>query len=332
MKFAIAATAALINLARAAVRASPPRRRNSPSRPIKIIVPFGPGSATDVTARTLGETMKTIMGQQIVVENKPGAFGIISMEETLRAKPDGYTITLQNVSTAAITPQFYRKRMNFDFDTSLVAISRVVELPGFFTVSPKHMPDVKTWADLIEWSKKNPGKLRYATTGVGAFTHFEGEMFQVKGGVKWEHIPMKEGPPSFIKGILSGDIHTAAMTMPSIAGLIQAGQLQPLATISETRLPEYPNIPTLKEQGYGDIATNNWSMMYAHAGTPQPILDALFEGITKALNDPALVASYKKQLIIPTPSKSVADAKAFQAHENAHWKDMMSKVKIEAEN
>lgn len=303
-----------------------------PSRPIKIIVPFGPGSATDVTARTLGETMKTVMGQQIIVENKPGAFGIISQDETVRAKPDGYTITLQNVSTAAITPQIYKKRYSYDFDKSLVAISRVVELPGFFNISPKELPEVKTWADLMEWSKKNPGKLRYATTGVGAFTHFEGEMFQIKGGVKWEHIPMKEGPPAFIKGLLAGDIHLAAMTMPSIAGLVQAGQLRILATISEQRLPEYPDIPTLKEAGFGGIATNNWSMMYAHADTPKPILDALFDGITKALNDPALVANYKKQIIIPTPSKSVDDAKAFQAAEMKHWKEMIEKVNIKIED
>jgi tripartite-type tricarboxylate transporter receptor subunit TctC len=303
-----------------------------PSRPIKIIVPFGPGSATDVTARTLGETMKNIMGQQIIVENKPGAFGIISMDETVRAKPDGYTITLQNVSTAAITPQIHKKRFTYDFEKTLIPITRVVELPGFFTVSPKHMPEIKTWTDLIAWSKKNPGKLRYATTGVGAFTHFEGEMFQVKDGLKWEHIPMKEGPPAFIKGILSGDIHTAAMTMPSLAGLIQSGQLHPIATISETRLPEYPDIPTLKEQGFGGIATNNWSMMYAHADTPKPILDALFDGITKSLADPALQANYKKQLIIPTISKSLADAKKFQDDEMKHWKEMIDKVKIELEN
>ena len=303
-----------------------------PSRPIKIIVPFGPGSATDVTARTLGETMKNVMGQQVIVENKPGAFGIISMDETLRAKPDGYTITLQNVSTAAITPQIHKKRFAFDFEKSLVPITRVVELPGFFTVSPKQLPDVKTWKDLMEWSKKNPGKMRYATTGVGAFTHFEGEMFQLQGGMKWEHIPMKEGPPAFIKGILSGDIHTASMTMPSIAGLIQSGQLLPIATISEMRLPEYPDIPTLKEQGYGGIATNNWSMMYASSEVPKPVLDALFEGITKALADPALQANYKKQLIIPTISKSLADAKAYQDAEMKHWKEMIGKVKIDLEN
>jgi tripartite-type tricarboxylate transporter receptor subunit TctC len=303
-----------------------------PSRPIKIIVPFGPGSATDVTARTLGEAMKNVTGQQIVVENKPGAFGIISMEETLRNKPDGYTITLQNVSTAAITPQLHKKRFNFDFDKSFVPLTRVVELPGFFTVSPKHLPDIKSWKDLVEWSRKTPGQLRYATTGVGAFTHFEGEMFQLKAGVKWEHIPMKDGPPAFIKGILAGDIHTAAMTMPSIAGLIQSGQLVPIATTSAERVPEYPNIPTLKEQGFGDIATNNWSMMYASSEIPKPILDELFNIVTKALNDPALQANYKKQLIIPTVSKSLDEAKAFQAAEMKHWKEMMEKVKIELEN
>ncbi len=303
-----------------------------PSRPIKIIVPFGPGSATDVTARTLGEAMKTVTGQQVIVENKPGAFGIISMDELLRAKPDGYTITLQNVSTAAITPQLHKKRFSFDFDKMIVPITRVVELPGFFTVSPKLMPDIKTWTDLVEWSKKNPGKMRYATTGVGAFTHFEGEMFQIKAGAKWEHIPMKEGPPSFIKGILAGDVHTASMTMPSIAGLIQAGQLLPIATISETRVPEYPNIPTLKEQGFGGIATNNWSAMYTSSEVPKPILDELFRIVTAALADPALVANYKKQLIIPTPSKSLADAKAYQVSEMKHWKEMMDKVKIDLEN
>lgn len=303
-----------------------------PSRPIKIIVPFGPGSATDVTARTLGEAMKNVMGQQVIVENKPGAFGIVSIEETVRAKPDGYTITLQNVSTAAITPQIHKKRFSIDFDKTMVPITRVVELPGFFTVSPKHMPDIKTWTDLVNWSKKNPGQLRYATTGVGAFTHFEGEMFQLQAGAKWEHIPMKDGPPAFIKGILAGDIHTAAMTMPSLAGLIQSGQLVPIATASEERLPEYPNIPTLKEQGFGGIATNNWSMMYASSEVPKPILDELFNIITKALSDPALQANYKKQLVLPTISKSPDDAKAFQTAEMKHWKEMIEKVKIELEN
>lgn len=302
-----------------------------PSRPIKIIVPFGPGSATDVTARLLGETMKTYTGQQIVVENKPGAFGIIAVEEMVRAKPDGYTILLQNVTTGAITPQIYKKRFTIDYDKSVVPISRVVELPGFFNVSPKHLPNVKTWADFIAYSKANPGKVRYATTGVGAFTHFEGEMFQIKADVKWEHIPMKEGPPAFIKGLLAGDIHIAAMTMPSIAGLVAAGQLHVLATISEKRLPEYPNIPTLAEAGFGDIATNNWSMLYAHADTPKPILDQLHSAIYKSLTDPALDAAYRKQIIIPTPSKSADEAKQWLAKEMAHWKDMIEKVKIEIE-
>jgi tripartite-type tricarboxylate transporter receptor subunit TctC len=301
-----------------------------PTRPIKIIVAFAPGSATDVTARVLAEYMRPIVGQNVIVENKPGAFGIVAIEEMARSKPDGHTVMIGNVSTSALTPLLYRKRFSIDYDKEVTAVSRVAVLPGFFVVSTQHMP-AKTLPEFIAYAKQNPGKVRYSTTGVGAFTHYAAEMFSRRAGIEMVHIPMKEGPPAMVRDILTGDVHIAEMTMPTAAGLISAGQLRALAGNTEERIPEYPDIPTMTELGFPGIGEPNWSIMFAPSATPQPVLDALQAAVTKALNSDGLKAAYKKQIIYPTPSTSVADARAFLKKETDKWERITKEVKIEME-
>lgn len=301
-----------------------------PNRPIKIIVAFAPGSATDATARVLAEAMRPILGQNVVVENRPGAFGIIAIEEMARSKPDGHTVMIGNVSTSALTPRLYRKRFTIDPDKDITPISRVSVLPGFWIVSAKHMP-AKTFAEFIAYAKANPGKVKYSTTGVGAFTHYAGEMLQKRAGIRMVHIPMKEGPPAMVRDIMTGDIQAAEMTMATAAGLIKAGELRALAVNTDERVAEYPDIPTMAELGYPGIGEPNWSMMFVPAATPAAVQEKLQDAVSKALASPALKEAYAKQLIYPTPSASVAEAKAWLAKQMAKWDKTMSEVKIDLE-
>jgi tripartite-type tricarboxylate transporter receptor subunit TctC len=301
-----------------------------PNRPIKIVVAFAPGSATDATARILAEAMRPIVGQNVVVENKPGAFGIIAIEEMARSKPDGHTVLIGNVSTSALTPRLYRKRFSIDPDKDITPVTRVTTLPGFFVVSTKHMA-AKTFPEFVAYAKGHPGNVRYATTGVGAFTHYAGEMLQKRAGIQMVHIPMKEGPPAMVRDILTGDVHIAEMTMATAAGLIKAGELRALAVNTEQRVPEYPDIPTMTELGFPGIGEPNWSLMYVPAATPEAVIKALHEAVTKALKSDTVKEAYAKQLIYATPSASVDEAKSFLAHEVAKWDATIKEVKIELE-
>jgi tripartite-type tricarboxylate transporter receptor subunit TctC len=301
-----------------------------PSRPIKIIVAFGPGSATDVTARILADHMRPIIGQTVVVENKPGAFGIVAIEEMARAKPDGHTVMIGNVSTSALTPQLYRKRFSIDPDKDIVAITRVSVIPGFYLVSPKHVP-VSTLAEFITFAKARPGQVRYSTTGVGAYTHFEGEVFARRAGLQMVHIPVKEGPPAMVRDILAGDIHVASMTMSTAAGLVASGQLRPLVVSTEQRVPEYPDVPTWAEAGHPRVGTPNWSMMFVNSQTPKPVQEALFRAVTEALNSNGLKAAYQKTLTYATPSTSTEEAQAWLKAEMDRWRAIIAEVKIDIE-
>ena len=301
-----------------------------PSKPIRIVVAFAPGSATDVTARVLAEHMRGFIGQNVIVENKPGAFGIVAIEEMARAAPDGHTVMIGNVSTSALTPILYRKRFSIDPDKDITPVSRIAVLPGFLVVSPQHVP-VKTLAEYIAYAKERPGKLRYSTTGVGAFTHYDQEIFNRAAGIKQEHIPMKEGPPAMVREILGGDIHIASMTMATAAGLLKSGQLRALVTTADKRVPDYPDIPTLAESGFPGIGTSNWSMMFAPAATPRPVLEALHAAVTKALNSDALKESYAKQVMYPTPSASLDEAREWLRKETERWRRITQEVKLDIE-
>src|SRR5215475_2834415 len=157
-----------------------------PSKPVKIIVPYAPGGATDITARLFGDQMRQILGQQFVVESKPGAFGILAIEEMARSKPDGYTLMIGNVSTNAITPVLFKKKFSLDFEKSVVSVSRLAIYPSFLVVATKDF-DVKTVAELVAYAKKNPDNVRYNSAGIGSFPHFDMEIFSKRAGIRMLH-------------------------------------------------------------------------------------------------------------------------------------------------
>src|SRR5215813_4119955 len=243
---------ALLGLAVGAVTAS--AQDKYPSKPVKIVVPYAPGGATDITSRLFGEQMRQILGQQFIVESKPGAFGILAIEEMARAKPDGYTLMVGNVSTNAITPVLYQKKFAINFERDVRSVSRLAIYPSFLVVTTANF-DVKSVAELIAYAKKNPGKLRYTSAGVGSFPHYDVEVFARRAGVEMLHIPNKTGAAGMINDLVVGDAQAAILNAASAAAMIKAGKLRPVAVIAEKRLADYPDVPTLAEAGFPNVGT-----------------------------------------------------------------------------
>jgi tripartite-type tricarboxylate transporter receptor subunit TctC len=299
-----------------------------PSKPVKILVPYAPGGATDIITRLVAEQMRQSLGQSFVVENKTGAFGIPAIEEMARSRPDGHTLMIGNVSTNAITPVLFKKKFSIDFEKEVVPVNRLATLPSFLIVTTTNFP-VKDVKELVEYAKKNPDKVRYTSAGVGSFPHFDMEVFARKAGVTMVHIPHKSGAAGMINDLVNGDLQAAFLNVASTAAMIKAGKLKPVAVLAEKRLAEYPDVPTLAEAGYPGVGTMHWQSMLAPAKTPKDVLATLHKASTEALKQPAVQEAFKKQLISATPSASVEDAQKWLNAELASWKKITSEVKIE---
>ena len=317
---------ALICLAASGMTAS--AQDKYPSRPVKIIVPYAPGGATDITARLFGEQMRQSLGQQFVVESKPGAFGILAIEEMARSKPDGYTLMVGNVTTNAITPVLFPKKLAIDFAKDVVSVSRLAIYPSFL-LTTTHNFEPKSVAELIAYAKKNPGKVRYTSAGVGSFPHFDSEVFSRRAGIEMLHIPNKTGAAGMINDLVVGDAQVAFINAASTASMIKAGKLRPIAVLAEARLPDYPDVPTLAEAGFAGVGTLHWQSMLAPAHTPKDVLGTLFNAIVAAAHAPALQDAFKKQLVSVKPNASLEEAQSWLASELAAWRKIVAEVKID---
>ena len=301
-----------------------------PSRPVKVIVPYAPGGATDITARIVGDAFQKVTGQGFVVLNKPGAFGMLAIDEMVKSTPDGYTLMVGNVSTNAITPILYAKKMNSDYEKSVVAVTNLIDVPAFLVVTTANDFPVKSVKELIDYAKKNPGKVHYGTVGIGSYPHYDMAYFAKKAGdVDMTALPNKNGASGVIQDMLRGDVQAAFLNVASSAGQVKAGKFRAIAVVNRTRLPEYPDIPTMAEAGFPDVGTVAWNGLFAPAGTPKPVLDALFKNINEALKSPELIEKFKKQNMDPSPNKSLADSQKWLGDEMKHWHTITSAVKID---
>jgi len=303
-----------------------------PDRPIKVLVPYAPGGATDITARIVGDQIQKITGQPFVVLNKPGAFGLLAIDEMVKAAPDGYTIMIGNVSTNAITPILYKEKMNFDYNKRVTAVTNLIDVPAFMLVTTGNDFPAKSVAELIDFSKKNPGKVHYGTVGVGSYPHYDMAYFAKRAGdLDMVALPNKNGASGVIQDMLRGDVQAAFLNVASASGQVQAGKFLPIAVVNKTRLQGYPNIPTMKEVGYPDVGTIAWNGLFASAATPKPVLEALHNIVLQALASPEVREKFAKQKMDIAPHKSLADAKAWLDEEIQHWQTITSQVKIEVQ-
>jgi tripartite-type tricarboxylate transporter receptor subunit TctC len=300
-----------------------------PSKPVKILVPYAPGGATDIVARIVAEPMRQSLGQSFVVENKPGAFGILAIEEMARARADGYTLQVGNVSTNAITPVFFASKLKVNYDRDVVPVTNLIDVPAFLVVTTTNF-SVKDVKELVDYGKKNPGKLRYGTVGAGSYPHFDMAYFAKRAGdLDMVAIHNKAGAAGVISDMITGDTQVSFLNVASTAAQVRAGKLKPIAVVNHERLAAYPDVPTMAEVGFPDVGTVAWNAMFAPAGTPKPVLETLHKAAVEALQAPAAKDALTKQNFNIVPSKSVDEAKAWLAGEIATWQKITGAVKID---
>lgn len=303
-----------------------------PNRPIKVIVPYAPGGATDIVARIIGDEVQRITGQGFVVINKPGANGILAIDELVKSPPDGYTLMLGNVSTNAITPIIYAGKMTIDYKKSIAAVTRLVDVPAFLLVTAANGFPPHSVNEFIDHAKAHPGTMHYGTVGVGSYPHYDMAYFLKRAGdLQVMSLPNKNGASGVVQDLLRGDAQAAFLNVASTGPQVQAGKLRALAVVNYTRLKEYPDIPTMQEVGFADVGTVAWQALFAPAGTPTPVLETLFHAVTMALEQPSTIDKFKQQYFNVVPNKSLVEAHRWLADEIAHWEKITGAVKIEVQ-
>jgi len=318
------AMALLIVLAPMAASAQEPY----PNRPIKILVPFAPGGAVDIVARIVSEHMRQTLGQSLVIENKPGAVGVVAIEQMVRAKHDGYTLMFGNNNSNVITPILYAKKFTIDYDKDVIPVARLADVPGFIVATTKNFPPV-TFDEFVSYAKRNAGKVRYGSVGVGSFPQFDMEILSRRAGLDLVHIPNKSGAAGMLNDLVTGDTQVGFLNLATSAAMIRAGQLRPLAIVTERRSPDYPDVPTMGEVGFGDIGTLQLLALFAPAGVPKAIVETLHKAAIEAVTSPAIVEKLKVQFMRPVPTASPDEAQKWLQDQMAFWRRITEEVKIE---
>jgi tripartite-type tricarboxylate transporter receptor subunit TctC len=270
-----------------------------------MVVPYPAGGTSDVLARVLAKKMGDSMGQQIVIENIGGAAGTIGAGSVARAEADGYTLIFGYATQFTIAPVLYQN-LTYDPLRSFVPIGSAVRF-HFLMTAYSGLP-VNSLADVVTYAKANPGKLTFASPGVGTSTHLLGELFKLNQGVDIVHVPYKGGGPA-ITDYVAGRIDLYSDAIAPLLPWVQQGKIKPLAITSEQRLPELPNVPTVAEAGMPDLAVFTWTAVFAPAGTPKPITDRLESELQKALADPVVLATFRSNgyEMFPGPPAAVTE-------------------------
>ena len=295
----------------------PAHAQNFPDRPVHLIIPYGPGGIVDFAGRVLAQKIGDALGQTVVPENKPGAGGIVGVDYVAHAAPDGYSMALMDPGIVA-NPTL-QKSMPYDIFKDLVTLSVVSSSPEVLVVAPQL--GIKTYAELVAYGKANPGKLNYASAGVGTTPHLAAEMWKLRTGIDAVHVPYKGIGGSFTD-MMSNKIQ---MSFSSIAGALpftSDNRIVPLATTGTTRSAVYPDLPTVAEAGLPGYSVDLWLALYGTAGTPPAVQAKLNSAINKALQDGELKTSFAKFGLTPRGT-SLAEGSAFTKDEYVKWKKVI---------
>jgi len=300
-----------------------------PTKPVRILVPYGPGGATDIIARIVAQRLGESLGQSFVVENRPGANGNLALEAAAKAPADGYTLLVGNVSTNAINENIYKESLTIRPSRDLAGIAKLVEIPHIVVASAK-LP-ANNIAELIALAKKEPGRINYASVGLGSYPHLDMERFMKAAGVEFVHVPYKGGAGQAIPAMVAGEVQLAFFNMASLLPHIKSGRLKALAAIPTERLPELPQVPTLAEQGFPGIGTNAWQGMFAPAATPKAVIDRLHGAVLAILTKPETKQGLAKQMMTVEVSKSPQEFSEEVRRETQAWGDFLRDAHIKIE-
>jgi len=298
-----------------------------PDKPIKLVVPFAPGGASDLTARTLAQKMGDSMGQPVVVDNKPGANGSIGTEFVAKAAPDGYTILLTDRGSLTVNPALYAK-LPYDPVKDFSYIGIVTDGPYVLVVNPKL--NVKTLAELVALAKAKPGTLNYSSFGIGSMAQLNLEALNQKMGTDLTHVPYKGAAPA-AQAVVAGEVGVTIAAVPAVQGFIKDGRLRALAVGSDKRFPVLPDVPTMAEAGAAsDILVPTYFALLAPANTPAPTVAKLNAELKKALADAAVAERLAGAGLVPvggTPEAMAASVK----QDLPRFADLVKRIGIKPE-
>ena len=302
---------------------------NYPNRPVMMIVPFAPGGASDFVARIIQHGVSDILGQQIVVDNRPGAAGLIGTEYAARAAPDGYTTFLGNIGTLSINPGVYASNMRIKPDKDLAPVTICADTPSILITRPD-LP-VNTVNELITYVKANQGKVTFATPGSSTLNRLEMEVLKKDAGLDMVHVPYKGGAGPAVMDVLGGHVDLMFTTLSSAIEFVRENKVKALAVTTRERMTDLPDIPTMYELGWKNLVTSSWQGVLVPTGTPRPIVDMLHAAIAKVLADPEIRARMRKGGAIAVSSKSPADFKTYIDSETAKWARVIEESGVHAE-
>jgi tripartite-type tricarboxylate transporter receptor subunit TctC len=270
--------------------AFPAQAQAWPSKPIKLVVPYAPGGTTDVIARMVAEYLGQRLGQNIIVDNKPGKGAMMGTALVAKASPDGYTLLMSTISGLSISPTLYGGG-DFDPMADFIHVSIASRNPSVLVVNPDF--PARTFKDYVDYAKTNPGKLAFATSGAGSSNHLLGVRLEQVIGAALVHVPYRGAGPAMID-TMNGTVPSMFDSLPSAAPHIKAGKVRALAVSGEARSPAFPDVPTMKEQGYPDLISYSWFGLSVPAKTPRAIVDRLATEIQAVLKEPAVVKRWEE--------------------------------------
>jgi tripartite-type tricarboxylate transporter receptor subunit TctC len=294
-----------------------------PTRPIQVIVPFAGGSASDVVTRIMLHEMSKSLGQNFVVDNRPGAGGNTGTASAIKAAPDGYTLLMSTSGPLAANKTLF-KTLGYDPETELAPISLFAVLPNVIVINSKLPP--KTLTEFIAYAKAHPKELNYGSVGVGSSQHLATVYFEQIAGIQLTHVPYRniaQYTPDFI----AGQVPLGFQFLPNVLGLIKSGDARPLAVSSNKRMVALPDVPTAAEAGVKNYETFGWLALLAPAGTPKPIVNRIYKALAEAVKDPTVKERFLEQGAEPV-SPGPEELEKFIASETVKWRDIINKANI----
>lgn len=307
---------------------SPAGKQDYPTRPVRMIVPFAPGGASDFVGRIIQPKLSETLGQQVVVDNRTGAAGNIGVEAAARSTPDGYTLLLGNSGTMAINPGLFPK-----FPISplrdLIGVTQVVDVPGALVVHPS-VP-VATVKEFIAYAKARPGQLNYGSAGAGSPQRLSMEYFMSEAGIKLVHIPYKGGAGAAAIAVVAGEVSAVMTSVPAVVPHVKSGKLKALGVVAGKRLAVLPETPTMVESGFPAMTAGSWQGVYVPAGTPRAIVNKLHAVVVKVMVNPEVIKRLDTGSAEVITSKTPEEFAGFMKKENQLWAKVIKDIGVVGE-
>lgn len=299
-----------------------------PNKAIKIIIPFAPGGVSDAIARPLALAMASILGQPVVIDNKPGASGNIALDQIARAPADGYTLLLGNISTNAMNQTSYAHTLKSVPTKDLTAVSVIGITPSVLVASMNFAP--RSASELIAYARLNPGKVNYWLPGIASGPHFDMLQLEKASGIKMTGVPFSGGAGPGMTALIGGQVDIGLVNLGSALPQIKAGKLKALAVSTPSRLPDLPDTPTASETGMGSL-TSSWHALFVPAATPKHIVQKLHAVVIEVMALPNVKDAIAKTTTIAKPSKSHDEAQGFIMDETNRWAKIINESGVKTE-